>query len=418
MSGIQKVQAREILDSRGNPTVEVDLWLEDGSFGRAAVPSGASTGAHEAVELRDGDTTRYSGLGVLTAVQHVGGEIAQAIVGNEYHQYGLDETLCKLDGTPNKNRLGANAILGVSMAFCRATAVSEKQPLYRWIRSVSQTNQDPILPMPFMNIINGGKHAEGAADFQELMIVPLGATTFRERLRFGAETFHALKKILHERGLATSVGDEGGFAPAIDSNQAALDLIIEAIEKAGFSPGSDIAIAIDAAATSFCKDGKYVLARDKRKLDSQEMVSWYEELVNKYPIISIEDSHAEEDWDGFVKMREALGGRIQLVGDDLFVTNREFLKKGIEWQAANSILIKLNQIGTVSEAMETVHMARGAGFKAMVSHRSGETEDTTIADFVVGMAVGQIKTGSLSRGERINKYNQLLRIEEELISNL
>lgn len=414
MGTIQRVVAREILDSRGNPTVEADLWLSDGSFGRASVPSGASTGAHEAVELRDGDTKRYGGLGVRNAIAQINGEIASLITGLEYHQYGLDQALCDLDGTENKARLGANAILAVSLAFCRASAVAAGVPLYQWIRTVSQTNNAPLLPLPFMNIINGGKHAEGAADFQEVMIVPVGASSFTEGLRYGAETFHALKKILRSRGLATTVGDEGGFAPALPSNTAALDLIVEAIEAAGFKPGEDIAIAMDAAASSFYKDGNYHLLRDNRVLRSDELVAWYAELVEKYPIISIEDSHAEEDWDGFVHMHEKLGATTQLVGDDLFVTNRDFLRKGIERLAANAILIKLNQIGTVSEAMETVHMARGAGFKAMVSHRSGETEDTSIADFAVGMAIGQIKTGSLSRGERIGKYNQLLRIEEEL----
>ncbi len=419
MTKIKSVYAREILDSRGNPTVEVDLALSDGSFGRASVPSGASTGSHEAIELRDGDKARYGGKGVLKAVENVNTTIAKAIIGTSFDQRSLDEALIALDGTANKGKLGANAILGVSLAFAHASAKSADEPLYVYFNKISKTKNKMVLPVPMMNIINGGKHAENSADIQEFMIVPIGLPSFKEALRAGTEVFHALKKILHDRGLTTTVGDEGGFAPSLASNEEALKVIMEAIAKAGYKAGTDIAIAMDAAATEFYKDGKYELARDNKKLSSDEMVAWYMELVKKYPIISIEDGLAEDDWTGYKKMTDALGGnnggaKIQLVGDDLFVTNIERLQEGIDKGVANSILIKLNQIGTVSETIDAVNLAAKAGYTSVISHRSGETEDTTIADFAVGTGAGQIKTGSLSRTERVAKYNQLLRIEEEL----
>ena len=413
MNKISSVKAREILDSRGNPTVEVDLTLSSGSFGRAAVPSGASTGSHEAVELRDGDKKRYGGKGVLKACENVNGPIAETVIGNDFDQRSLDNLLIKLDGTPNKGKLGANAILGVSMAFARAVAVSKKQPLYNYFNEISAAKTIP-LPVPMMNIINGGAHAENSADIQEYMIVPVGMKSFREALRAGAEIFHTLKKILSDRGLATTVGDEGGFAPTLSSNEEPLQLIVEAISKAGYKPGIDICIAMDAAATEFYKNGKYELKRDNRSFASEELVAYYNELVSKYPIISIEDGLAEDDWDGYKLMTEKMGSKMQLVGDDLFVTNIERLNKGIKAGIANSILIKLNQIGTISETIDAINMAKKAGYTSVISHRSGETEDTTIADFAVGTGVGQIKTGSLSRTERVAKYNQLLRIEEEL----
>jgi enolase len=413
MNKIKSVNAREILDSRGNPTVEVDINLSDGSFGRAAVPSGASTGSHEAIELRDGDA-RYGGKGVLKAVANVNGVITAAIKDNEFDQASLDSALIALDGTPNKSKLGANAILGVSMAFASASAKSAKISLYKYFNSISKTKKPINIPIPMMNIINGGQHAENSADIQEFMIVPRGIKTFAEQLRAGAEIFHALKRILGKRGLATTVGDEGGFAPSLSSNEAALQLIMEAIKEAGYQAGQDIFIALDAAATEFYKNGKYNLTRDNRNLSSDEMISWYRELVNKYPIISIEDGLAEDDWDGYVKFTKELGPKIQLVGDDLFVTNINRLKTGIEKKVANSILIKLNQIGTVSETLDAIAMADKAGYTSIISHRSGETEDTTIADFAVGTGVGQIKTGSLSRTERVAKYNQLLRIVEAI----
>ncbi|MFA6535986.1 MAG: phosphopyruvate hydratase [Candidatus Paceibacterota bacterium] len=414
MAKIKELKAREIIDSRGNPTVEVDLTLSDGSFGRSAVPSGASTGSHEAVELRDGDTTRFGGKGVLKAVQNVNTTIKDRLVGNEFNQRELDTELIELDGTENKGKLGANAILGVSMAFAHASAKSEKKPLYQYFREISGTKKPLLLPSPMMNVLNGGKHAENSTDLQEFMIMPLGAPTFSEAIRYGAETFHALKKILAKRGLNTSVGDEGGYAPSLPSNEEALKVIIEAIEKAGFKPGQDIFIAIDAAATELYKDGKYDLATEKKNLTSAEMVDLYESWIEKYPIVSIEDGLAEDDWDGFKLFTEKLGSKVQIVGDDLFVTNIKRLERGIKEKAGNSILIKLNQIGTVSETIDAINMAHEAGFTAVVSHRSGETEDTTIADFVVGLGTGQIKTGSMSRSERIAKYNQLMRIEEEL----
>ena len=422
MHKISKIRAREILDSRGNPTVEVDITLSDGSFGRAAVPSGASTGSHEAIELRDGDKKRYMGKGVLKACENVNEIISRSITnndgtGDEFDQRSLDGALIKLDGTPNKSKLGANAILGVSMAFARAAAVSNKQPLFQYFKDIAGSKNPVRLPVPMMNIINGGAHAANSADIQEYMIVPVSQTTFKEALRAGAEIFHTLKKILSEKGLATTVGDEGGFAPTLSSNEEPLQLIVEAITKAGYKPGVDIFIAMDAAATEFYKDGKYELKRDGRSLNSEEMVAWYETLVAKYPIISIEDGLAEDDWDGYKILTDKLGDKVQLVGDDLFVTNIERLDRGIESKIANSILIKLNQIGTISETIDAVNLANKFNYTAVISHRSGETEDSTIADFAVGTGAGQIKTGSLSRSERTAKYNQLLRIEDELGSN-
>ncbi len=437
MNKIKSVHAREILDSRGNPTIEVELTLSDGSFGRAAVPSGASTGSHEAIELRDGGP-RYGGKGVLKAVSNVNTKIAKAIKSKAFDQASLDAALIKLDGTANKGNLGANAILGVSMAFAYASAKSAGIPLYKYFNKLSSKTSGgkkiPMkIPVPMMNIINGGQHAENSTDIQEFMIVPIGFKTFSERLRAGAEIFHALKKILNKRGLTTTVGDEGGFAPALPSNEAALQTIVEAITSAGYKPGTDskvagqVAIALDAAATEFYKEGKYILARDNKSLSSDEMIAWYGELTKKYPIISIEDGLAEDDWAGYAKMTEILGGikgaknnygaagkNTQLVGDDLFVTNIERLEKGIKMNVANSILIKLNQIGTISETLATIAMANKAGYTSIISHRSGETEDVTIADFAAGTGVGQIKTGSLSRTDRVAKYNQLLRIEEEI----
>ena len=414
MTTIKDILAREILDSRGNPTVEVELTLSDGSFGRASVPSGASTGSHEAVELRDGDKARYGGQGVLRAVGNVNVTIKNTLVGKSFDQKSLDTALIALDGTENKSNLGANAILGVSLAFAHASAKSQKIPLYEYFHKISETKEKMILPMPMMNILNGGKHAENSTDIQEFMIVPIGAPTFREALRYGAETFHALKKILETKKLNTSVGDEGGYAPTLPTNESAIELIIEAIKKAGYTPGKDISIAIDAAATELYENGVYNLKTENKKLSSDQMIEYYSSLVKKYPIISIEDGLAEDDWEGFETMTKELGDKIQIVGDDLFVTNVKRLEKGIEQKAANSILIKLNQIGTVTETIEAVKLAKKNKFKAIISHRSGETEDTTIADFAVGLSTGQIKTGSLCRSERVAKYNQLLRIEENL----
>lgn len=410
---ITKIVGREIVDSRGNPTVEVDVFLADGSMGRAGVPSGASTGAHEAVELRDG-AKRYGGQGVLKAVENVNGPIAKKLKGFCWTQRELDDCLISLDGTENKANLGANAILGVSIAFAKAMAKSGRQTLYGYFKKISKSTNGTYLPTPMMNILNGGKHAENSTDFQEFMIVPIGAKTFAESLRIGCEIFHELKKILKARGLNTSVGDEGGYAPTLPSNESAIEVILEAINSAGYKPGKDVCLALDPAASEFYKDGKYHLESEKRDLTSAEMVEFYAGWVAKYPIISIEDGLAEDDWDGWKKMTEKLGKKIQIVGDDLFVTNIKRLKMGIDEKSANSILIKLNQIGTVSETIDAINMAKKAGFTAVVSHRSGETEDTTIADFVVGLGTGQIKTGSLSRSERTAKYNQLLRIEEEL----
>ncbi len=412
MVKISEIHAREILDSRGNPTVEVDLTLEDGSFGRAAVPSGASTGSHEAVELRD-DEKRYLGKGVLKAVNNVNSILKDKLIGQEFNQESIDEEMIKIDGTENKANLGANAILGVSLAFSIAKAKSEKVNLYEYFAKIGQ-NDEMRLPVPMMNILNGGKHAENSTDLQEFMIMPVGAPSFKEALRYGAETFHSLKKILASRGLNTSVGDEGGFAPSLPSNEAALQIIIEAIEKAGYVPGKDIFIAIDGAATELYENGLYNLATEKKKLTSKEMVDLYEDWISKYPIISIEDGLAEDDWEGYKIFTEKLGAKVQIVGDDLFVTNVKRLERGIKEKAANSILIKLNQIGTVTETIRAIDMANKANFTSIISHRSGETEDTTISDFVVGLGTGQIKTGSLCRSERICKYNQLLRIEEKM----
>jgi enolase len=413
MSKIEHLHAREILDSRGNPTVEVDLTLADGSFGRASVPSGASTGSHEAVELRDGGK-RYAGKGVLQAVENVNGPIFKALKGKEFDQRSLDDAMIALDGTPNKGKLGANAILGVSMAFSRAAAASAKQPLHVYFNSLMPVNTAISLPVPMMNIMNGGKHAENSADIQEFMIVPHGFKSFGEALQAGDEVFFALKKLLHDRKLPTTVGDEGGFAPSLASNEAPIELILEAVSNAGYKAGKEISIALDVAASELYKEGKYDLVRDGKKLSSGEIIAWYESLVAKYPIVSIEDGLSEDDWSGWAALTAKLGGKIQLVGDDLFVTNIKRLQDGIEKKTANSILIKLNQIGTVSETIDAVVLAGKARYTSVISHRSGETEDATIADFAVGTGAGQIKTGSLSRTDRVAKYNQLLRIEEGL----
>ncbi len=414
MTTITDVHAREILDSRGNPTIEVDVELSSGFIGRAAVPSGASTGEHEAVELRDGDKKRYGGKGVLNAVSNVNDIISGAIVEMDaMNQIEIDRVLIDLDATPNKAKLGANAILGVSLACARAVAESLGMPLYRYLGGVNACE----LPVPMMNILNGGSHADSNVDLQEFMVMPVGANNFREALRMGAETFHALKSVLKSKGYVTSVGDEGGFAPSLKSNEEPLEVIMQAIEKAGFKGGKDIMIALDPAASAFYdnKKKKYIFSKsDKSERDSARMVDFYENLVNKYPIISIEDGLAEDDWEGWKLITERLGSRIQLVGDDLFVTNTERLIKGIEQGITNSILIKVNQIGTLTETMEAIEMAKKAGYTAVVSHRSGETEDTTIADLVVATNTGQIKTGSASRTDRVAKYNQLMRIEEEL----
>ena len=416
MAIIEKILGREVLDSRGNPTVEVDLYLSDGSCGRAAVPSGASTGSHEAVELRDAEK-RYGGKGVQKAVHNINEILIKKLRGNEYNQRSLDDTMIALDGTANKGSIGANAILGVSLAFAHAKAVSEKIPLYQYFRDISET-KEMRLPLPMMNILNGGRHALNSTDLQEFMIMPVGAPSFKEALRYGAEVFHVLKKILAQRGLNTSVGDEGGYAPSLPKNEAAIEIILEAITTAGYKPGKDIVLAIDAAASEFYRDGRYHLETEGKVLTSAEMVDFYSDWVAKYPIVSIEDGLHEDDWEGYKLMTEKLGSTIQIVGDDLFVTNPERLKKGIDMKAGNSILIKLNQIGTVSETIDAIAMAHNAGFTSVVSHRSGETEDTTISDFVVGLGTGQIKTGSLCRSERVAKYNQLLRIEEALGSHV
>lgn len=412
MSTIVEIRGREILDSRGNPTVEVEVFLETGEVGRAAVPSGASTGKYEALELRDGDARRYMGKGVLKAVENVNGPIAEELVGRDaLDQAGIDRALLELDGTENKSSLGANAILGCSLACAKAASAFCGLSLYRYIGGVMAK----LLPLPMMNILNGGRHADNDLDFQEFMIVPVGAESFTEALRIGAEVFHSLKKVLSERGLSTSVGDEGGFAPRISSHCQALDLIMEAIEKGGYRPGDQVALALDVAASEFFEEGKYVLKSEGgRRLEPWEMVEMYERMVSEYPIVSIEDGMAEEDWGGWILMTERLGNRIQLVGDDLFVTNTRRLSEGIGKKAANSVLIKLNQIGTLTETLQAVEMAHRAGYTTIISHRSGETEDTAIADLSVGARTGMIKTGSLSRSERTAKYNQLLRIEEEL----
>jgi len=430
MAKISKIVAREIIDSRGNPTVEVDLTLSDGSFGRAGVPSGASTGSHEAVELRDGDKKRYGGKGVLKAVENVNVAILKALKGKEWNQKTLDLAMIALDGTPNKGKLGANAILGVSLAFAKAQAESVGKPLWKYFKDISKT-KEVCLPLPMMNILNGGAHASNSTDLQEFMIQPVGAKSFAQALQWGTEVFHELKKLLKAKKLSTTVGDEGGYAPTLPSNEAAIELILEAIKNAGYVPGKDIGIAIDAAASEFYKDGKYHLATEGKVLSSEEMVAFYADWVKKYPILSIEDGLSEDDWAGYALMtktlglnpskgsvgrtsNDVLGKKIQIVGDDLFVTNIARLKRGIDEKSGNSILIKLNQIGTVSETIDAITMARNAGFTSVVSHRSGETEDTTIADFCVGLGTGQIKTGSLCRSERTAKYNQLLRIEESL----
>ena len=409
---ISEVRAREILDSRGNPTVEVDVVLASGAMGRAAVPSGASTGEHEAVELRNGDKDRYLGKGVSIAVQNVNEKIASAVVGlKATEQVVIDERMIALDGTENKGNLGANAILGVSLACAKAAASAVGLPLYRYLGGPSARQ----LPVPMMNILNGGEHADNNVDLQEFMIMPVGASSFKEALRTGTETFHALKKVLKARGYNTSVGDEGGFAPSLKSNEEALALIMEAVEQAGRRPGEEVFIALDPASSSFLEDGQYVFKwSDGSKRDAETMVAFYEDLTSRYPIISIEDGLAEDDWDGWKVMTQRLGDRIQLVGDDLYVTNTRRLTKGIQMGVANSILIKLNQIGTLTETLAAIEMAKRAGYTAVVSHRSGETEDTTVADVVVATNAGQIKTGSASRTDRICKYNQLLRIEEEL----
>ncbi len=410
MTAIVDIAAREILDSRGNPTVEVDVVLEDGSVGRAAVPSGASTGAHEAVELRDGGT-RYGGKGVLKAVEAAEGEIFDAITGHDAEeQQKLDAMMIALDGTPNKARLGANAILGVSLAIAKAAAAAHDQPLHRYLGGpLART-----LPVPMMNVINGGAHADNPIDFQEFMLMPTGAPSFYEGLRWGAEVFHALKKELKAKGHNTNVGDEGGFAPDLKSPDEALAFLVSAIEKAGFKPGSDISLALDVASTEFFKDGKYHLEGEGRVLTSAELAAYYEQLCSRYPIISIEDGMAEDDWDGWAALTKGLGKKVQLVGDDLFVTNPKRLADGIAKGTANAILVKVNQIGTLTETLEAVTMAQRAGYGVVMSHRSGETEDSTIADLAVATNCGQIKTGSLARSERTAKYNQLLRIEAEL----
>ena len=411
MTAIASVHARQILDSRGNPTVEVDVTLADGSMGRAAVPSGASTGAHEAVELRDGDKSRWGGKGVTKAVAAVNGEIARAITGREAEdQSGLDRAMIALDGTDNKGRLGANAILGVSLANAKAAAKAAGEPLYRFVGGADAN----LLPVPMMNILNGGVHADNGIDFQEFMVMPAGAPSFAEALRCGAEIFHALKSALHSAGLSTAVGDEGGFAPAIQSSREALDYIEKAVSAAGYRLGEDVLLALDCAASEYFKDGAYRMAGEGKTLSSEENAAFLADLATNYPIASIEDGMAEDDWAGWKLLTDKLGGRVQLVGDDLFVTNVERLEKGISDGIANSILIKVNQIGTLTETIDAVRLAHGQGYTAVMSHRSGETEDSTIADLAVALSCGQIKTGSLARSDRTAKYNQLLRIEEEL----
>lgn len=411
MTHIEEISAMEILDSRGNPTVEVAVVLAGGAIGRAAVPSGASTGSFEAAELRDGDKARYGGKGVLKAIDNIHDVIAENLIGMDaVDQTAIDQELLRLDGTDNKSNLGANAILGVSLAVAKASADALGLPLFRYVGGVSAN----ILPVPMMNIVNGGKHAQDGVDFQEFMIVPMGAGSFSECLRWGAEIYQALKAVLHKKGLGTGVGDEGGFAPSLKSNEAALELIIEAIEKAGLKPGQQIGLALDPASTEFYQSGKYVLATENRSLSSSEMVKVYEKLVKAYPIVSIEDGLAEEDWDGWKELTDTIGAHVQLVGDDLFVTNTTRLKRGIENGIANAILIKPNQIGTLTETIAAVSMARESGFGSVLSHRSGETEDATIADLAVALSTCQIKTGAPCRSERTAKYNQLLRIEHDL----
>ena len=411
MSSIVDIVAREILDSRGNPTVEADVLLESGVMGRAAVPSGASTGSREALELRDGDTSRYGGKGVLKAVEHINTEISEVILGlDAQEQSFIDRTLIDLDGTDNKGRLGANAMLAVSMAVAKAAAEESGLPLYRYLGGAGGMQ----MPVPMMNVINGGAHANNSLDMQEFMIVPVGATSFREALRCGAEVFQVLKKMLDGRKLSTTVGDEGGFAPSLPSNEAAIQLVLEAIDKAGYQPGADVVLALDCASSEFFKDGKYVLDSEGLSLSSEGFVDYLANLADKYPIISIEDGMSESDWEGWRALTDRLGRKVQLVGDDLFVTNTRILREGIQLGVANSILIKVNQIGTLTETLAAIEMAKRAGYTAVISHRSGETEDTIIADIAVGTNALQIKTGSLSRADRTAKYNQLLRIEEEL----
>jgi len=413
MSEIVDIKAREIMDSRGNPTVEADVITATGAIGRAAVPSGASTGSREALELRDGDKSRYLGKGVLTAVKNIQGKLRDTLVGTEVSaQKDIDDKMIKLDGTDNKGQLGANATLGVSMAAAHAAAQERSTPLYKYLG-----DGDFLLPVPMMNILNGGEHADNSVDFQEFMIMPVGAPSLREAVRYGAEVFHALKSVLHGKGLATGVGDEGGFAPDMPSNVAAVEVVLEAIDKAGFKAGKDMYLGLDVASSEFYKDGIYTLAGEGRKLNSKGMCELLSDWVKKYPILSIEDGMAEGDWDGWQLLTDAIGDKVQLVGDDLFVTNTKILKDGIDKKTANSILIKVNQIGTLTETLEAIHMAHEAKYTAVVSHRSGETEDTTIADLVVASKAGQIKTGSLSRSDRVAKYNQLMRIEDQLGSD-
>ncbi len=414
MSVITDIRAREILDSRGNPTIEADVILKSGATGRAAVPSGASTGTREAIELRDGDNKRYGGKGVKNACAHVNGEIRKALLGKEAKdQAGVDRAMIGLDGTENKSRLGANALLAVSMACARAAASDAKQPLYRYLNGLAG-NVPMQMPVPMMNIINGGAHADNNIDFQEFMILPVGATSFAEALRYGAEVFHALKKVLHGMKLNTSVGDEGGFAPNLQSNEAALQVILQGIEKAGYKPGADVCLGIDVASSEFNKNGKYELESEHASLTAEQFIDKMADWVSRYPIISIEDGCGEGDWAGWELMTKKLGKKIQIVGDDIFVTNTKILERGIRQGVANSILIKVNQIGTLSETLAAIAMARQAGYTAVISHRSGETEDSFIADLAVATGTGQIKTGSLSRSDRVAKYNQLLRIEEEM----
>ena len=416
---IKDIKAREIIDSRGNPTVEADVYLECGAIGRAAVPSGASTGSREAIELRDDDKNRYLGKGVKNAVANVNGEIREALLGHDAaHQANIDNRMIELDGTPNKARLGANALLAVSMAGAKAVAIEKCDPLYCWLGKGLLGGGDKFtMPVPMMNIINGGSHADNSVDLQEFMIMPVGAPNISEAIRYGAEVFHALKKVLNSRGLNTAVGDEGGFAPDLPSNEAAIEVILEAVDNAGYKAGSDIFIGIDAASSEFYKDGKYELTSEGKSLTADEFIDVLASWVDKYPILSIEDGMDENDWDGWKKLTERLGNKIQLVGDDLFVTNSKILQEGIDKGIGNSILIKVNQIGTLTETLDAINLAMKSNYTAVISHRSGETEDATIADLAVATNAGQIKTGSLSRSDRIAKYNQLIRIEEELGSN-
>ena len=416
MSKITTITAREILDSRGNPTIECDVMLDSGVTGRAAVPSGASTGIHEALELRDGDPGRYGGLGVRTAVAHVKNTLGPLLVGRDpLAQTAIDRAMLDADGTPNKGRLGANAILGVSLAVARAAAADRKIPLYQYLGNLAAAGDDlPVLPVPLMNILNGGKHADNGLDFQEFMVVPLGAPSYSEALRMGAETYHRLRRILRDRGLSTGVGDEGGFAPRLGGNEAALELLVAAIEQAGYAPGRGLAIALDPAASNFFHEGHYVLDGGRTRRSSDEMIAYYAGLIDRFPIVSLEDGLAEDDWAGWAALTRQLGTKLQIIGDDLYVTNPSRITRGIEQHASNAVLIKLNQIGSLTETLEAIRDTRRAGWAAVISHRSGETEDSTIADLVVGTGTGQIKTGAPARSERVCKYNELLRIEELL----